>query len=78
MTDHDPLTDPQPGDSVRAYLRGHWITRTIKKRVETRYYAGADLEYTEISRVAGWQLTCVRSWRKWCKKNNAEVITPEK
>lgn len=67
MTDHNPLTDPQAGDSVVTCINGVRVTRTV---LETTWLTVRCRD----SRKNVVQYLWRYEWTDWCRKNNAEVV----
>ena len=73
MTDQkprNPLTDPQPGDVIRAVVGSKCVTRRVLNR------DGQDVTYSDPR--YGCDVICyVSAWKRWCSKHKARAVEKE-
>jgi hypothetical protein len=67
-----PLTDPRPGDIVRAKLNGAWWVRRVVKTS----FDGAlvTFERPEATKKVGPVKCHVNEWRSWCTRYKGEAV----
>ena len=66
----DPRIDPEPGDIVVATVGGV----VVRRKVLAALSVTEDVRFMD-SRFMFGRFGSLLSWRKWCKKNKAEVET---
>ena len=66
---NNPLINPKAGDVVTAIIRGKKKTRLVlPSRIN-------NIRYEVKGHDGVIYYCCIGTWKKWCKKNNAEVMS---